>query len=213
MSQYCIYQLPVEKEYTFRDWEEVKGRFHFSDYKQVYKGELVDSVQYGEKITPCNKDDRSVLEDLYVKFNVNHPEDFTGRSLSVSDIVAVIRKDGTKYYYCDSFGWEDISNTVSPVVKSIYRVLVHDAEEQASFCEELSKYGFHWMSGQSAEKIPVFLKLSGNLGQIMNLNIHEKKIGFLPIEVYKNDPKAYGEILNSCISAEETLNIIKEELL
>lgn len=90
---------------------------------------------------------------------------------------------------------------------------MHDAEEQASFCEELSKHGFHWMSGQSAEKIPVFLKLSGNLGQIMNLNIHEKKIGFLPIEVYKNDPKAYGEILNSCISAEETLNIIKEELL
>ena len=72
MSQYCIYQLPVEKEYTFRDWEEVKGRFHFSDYKQVYKGELVDSVQYGEKITPCNKDDRSVLEDLYVKFNVKY---------------------------------------------------------------------------------------------------------------------------------------------
>lgn len=213
MSQYYIYQLPVEKDYTFRGWEEAKAIFHFSDYKQVYKGELVDYVQYGEKITPCNKDDRSVLEDLCLKFNVNHPKDFTGRSLSVSDIVAVIRKDGTKYYYCDSFGWEDISNTVSPVVKSIYRVLVHDAEEQASFCEELSKHGFHWMSGQSAEKIPVFLKLSGNLGQIMNLNIHEKKIGFLPIEVYKNDPKAYGEILNSCISAEETLNIIKEELL
>ena len=67
--------------------------------------------------------------------------------------------------------------------------------------------------GNLRRKIQFFLKLSGNLGQIMNLNIHEKKIGFLPIEVYKNDPKAYGEILNSCISAEETLNIIKEELL
>lgn len=213
MSQYCIYQLPVEKEYTFRGWKEAKAHFNFSDYKQVYKGELVDAAQYGEKITPCNKDDRSVLKDLYVKFNVNHPEDFTGRSLSVSDIVAVIRKSGTRYYYCDIFGWEDISGTVIPVVKSIYRVLVHDAEEQASFCEELSKYGFHWMSGQSAEQISQFLKLTGNLGQIMNLNIHEKKIGFFPIEVYKDDSKTYGEILNSCISVSKALVIIKEELL
>lgn len=148
-----------------------------------------------------------------MKFNINHPEDFTGRSLSVSDIVAVIRKSGTRYYYCDIFGWEDISGTVIPVVKSIYRVLVHDAEEQASFCEELSKYGFHWMSGQSAEQISQFLKLTGNLGQIMNLNIHEKKIGFFPIEVYKDDSKTYGEILNSCISVSKALVIIKEELL
>ena len=49
MSQYCIYQLPVEKEYTFRSWKEAKAHFNFSDYKQVYKGELVDAVQYGEK--------------------------------------------------------------------------------------------------------------------------------------------------------------------
>lgn len=213
MSQYCIYQLPVEKEYTFRDWEEVKKLFNFSDYKQVYKGELVDAVQCGEKITPCNKDDRSVLEDLYVKFNVNHPEDFIGRSLSVSDIVAVIRKSGTRYYYCDSFGWEDISGTVIPVVKSIYRVLVHDAEEQASFCKELSKYGFHWMSGQSAEQIPKFLKLTGNLGQVMVLYLSEKKIGFHPVEVYKNDSKSRAKILNSCVSTEKARCIIKEELL
>lgn len=75
MSQYCIYQLPVEKGYTFRGWKEAKPLFNFSDYKQVYKGELIEAVQYGEKITPCNKDDRSVLGDLYLKFNINHPEE------------------------------------------------------------------------------------------------------------------------------------------
>lgn len=148
-----------------------------------------------------------------MKFNINHPEDFTGRSLSVSDIVAVIRKSGTRYYYCDIFGWEDISDTVSPVVKSIYRVLVHDAEEQASFCEELSKYGFHWMSGQSAEQIPKCLKLTGNLGQVMVLYLSEKKIGFHPVEVYKNDSKSRAKILNSCVSTEKARCIIKEELL
>ena len=213
MSQYCIYQLPVEKEYTFRGWEEAKFHFQFLDYKQVYKGELVDAVQYGEKINTCNEDDHKVLESLYVQFNVTNPEDFIGRSLSVSDIVAVIRKGGTKYYYCDSFGWEDISDTVNLVVKSIYKVLIHDAEEQAFFCETLSKYGFHWLSGQSAEQIPKLIKLSGNLGQIMVLYLFKKKVGIHPMEVYEDDSKTYDEILKTCISVSKALAIIKEELL
>ena len=41
--------------------------------------------------------------------NINRPSDFTGHSLSVSDIVEIVRKDETKYYYCDDFGWTDIT--------------------------------------------------------------------------------------------------------
>lgn len=103
---------------------------------------------------------------------------------------------------------EDISDTLNPVVKSIYRVLIHDIEEQTFFCKELSKFGFRWLSGQTADQIPKFLKLSGNLGQIMVLYFPEKKIGFCPIEVYENDLKDYVEILNSCISVEKALSII-----
>ena len=34
-----------------------------------------------------------MLEELYAKFNVSRPDDFTGHSLSVSDIVA-LRQNG-----------------------------------------------------------------------------------------------------------------------
>lgn len=69
------------------------------------------------------------------------------------------------------------------------------------------------MSGQSAEQIPKFLKLTGNLGQVMVLYLPEKKIGFHPVEVYKNDSKSRAKILSSCVSTEKACYIIKEELL
>ena len=48
------------------------------------------------------------LNSLYEKFNINHPQDFTGHSLSVSDVV-VMRKNGEcKAYYVDSFGFTEL---------------------------------------------------------------------------------------------------------
>ena len=47
-----------------------------------------------------------ILDDIYEIFNVgNRPEDFTGHSLSVSDIIV---KDG-EMYYVDSIGFAKIS--------------------------------------------------------------------------------------------------------
>jgi hypothetical protein len=37
---------------------------------------------------------------------MSHPSDFRGHSLSVSDVVYL---DG-KYYYCDSFGYKELTN-------------------------------------------------------------------------------------------------------
>ncbi len=50
------------------------------------------------------------LEDIFVKFNTSLPSDYTGRSLSVSDIVY---SEGNEriddgYYYCDSIGWRRV---------------------------------------------------------------------------------------------------------
>ena len=41
------------------------------------------------------------LDDLFYIFNMQHPADFKGHSLSVSDVVKT--PDG--YFFCDSFGW------------------------------------------------------------------------------------------------------------
>lgn len=103
MSQYHIYQ--TDADYRFESWKYAKDQFDFSDYEKVYSGELIDKVQYAGKTTKCNQDDRKVLEELYVTFNVNIPSDYHARSLSMSDIVEIVRADGSHYYYCDRIGW------------------------------------------------------------------------------------------------------------
>ena len=49
------------------------------------------------------------LEGIYQKFNTNdRPTDFTGHSLSVSDIVAIKQDGHVSYHYCDSFGFRQL---------------------------------------------------------------------------------------------------------
>jgi len=101
---YKIYQLDHTKESVknshkmFERWEwliKYDGGFNFQDYKQVYEGE----TNLDEKF-----DDITILDNLFTKFNLNHPEDFHGHSLSVSDVVIL----GDKMYFCDNFGWKEI---------------------------------------------------------------------------------------------------------
>ena len=51
------------------------------------------------------------LEDVYKLLNVDHPDDYTARSLSVSDIVEVIDHTAVSpgFYYCDSVGFKSVS--------------------------------------------------------------------------------------------------------
>lgn len=104
MSQYYIYQ--TDADYRFLCWDAVKDKFMINDYHKVYSGELIDSIKYGNEITSCNEDDYEVLERLFETFNINRPKDYNARSLSVSDVVKIRRKDTTRYYYCDNMGWK-----------------------------------------------------------------------------------------------------------
>ncbi len=53
------------------------------------------------------------LESIYERFNLHHPDDFRGHSLSVSDVV-VLREDGrVQAYYVDSFGFTQVPEIFS----------------------------------------------------------------------------------------------------
>ena len=61
------------------------------------------------------KDD---LESIYTRFNVDRPADFTGHSLSVSDIV-VLHQDGKDTaHYCDRAGFSEVPEFLQPAQKS-----------------------------------------------------------------------------------------------
>lgn len=64
---------------------------------------IYDLVFAGD--VPC-----SHLEDIYRMFNVNHPNGYTGRSLSVSDVVQIqdSSTNGPTFHYCDSFGFKQV---------------------------------------------------------------------------------------------------------
>ena len=55
-----------------------------------------------------------LLESLYEKFNLYHPEDFRGHSLSVSDIVALKANDVVSCHYVDTIGFKELTDFMKP---------------------------------------------------------------------------------------------------
>ena len=98
-GKYGIYQLKDSAEtrdirFMDMDYLEKEGiPVSRENYTLVYTGELTEGMS---------------LEDIYTKFNIDHPADFTGHSLSVSDVV-VLHQDGENTsHYVDSVGYREI---------------------------------------------------------------------------------------------------------
>ena len=102
---YAIYQLKREDSTTDlrfmgSDWLQKKGLEPNRDnYDLIYTGRLYPSE---------NRID--TLERLYHMLNTDHPEDFRGHSLSVSDIVALKEQGVVSYHYVDSIGYTELPN-------------------------------------------------------------------------------------------------------
>ena len=69
-------------------------------YSTVYEGSL-DGAESG-------KSAQEVLDGLFEQFNIAHPEDFRGHSLSVSDVVVLQENGVEKAYYVDSLGFKEV---------------------------------------------------------------------------------------------------------
>ena len=85
-------------------------RFMNTDYLQS-KGLEIDRANYIPVYTGVldnNGDEQDKLNSIYAKFNIDRPQDFTGHSLSVSDIV-VLRQNGVvSCHYVDSWGFKEM---------------------------------------------------------------------------------------------------------
>lgn len=63
---------------------------------------------------PAYRNQTQLLEGLYEKFNIDHPSDFRGHSLSVSDIVALRVNGVVSSHYVDSFGFKELPEFIKP---------------------------------------------------------------------------------------------------
>ena len=99
-DSYCIYQLCRDPELAeLRFMNSHYLREHglepaFDHYEAVYSGAL-----------PSDGSTEARLDDLYMKFNTAHPQDYTGHSLSVSDIVVLRQQGAVSSHYVDSVGF------------------------------------------------------------------------------------------------------------
>lgn len=92
-----------------------------------YRFEPLDSIhRNGLSVKPENYElvyeapltEKDNLESIYTRFNVDRPADFTGHSLSVSDIV-VLHQDGKDTaHYCDRTGFSEVPEFLQPAQKS-----------------------------------------------------------------------------------------------
>lgn len=102
---YAIYQLKSDDStadirFMNSEYLQKKGiEPQYENYELVYTGALTKDGNQIEK-----------LEDLYRIFNVEHPQDFIGHSLSVSDIVALKQAGVVSYHYVDSIGYKELIN-------------------------------------------------------------------------------------------------------
>lgn len=102
MVKICIFQLKDKNNPNlFRGWressEDDEYPFNPEDYTCVYS---TDSTKLSITV-------ENILNSIFDIFNVSHPKDFFGHSLSVSDIV-LLDGERTGCFYCDTFGWKDI---------------------------------------------------------------------------------------------------------
>ena len=99
----AIYQIDLDKDKNCVAFESLEC------LKKVQGTEWIMSEIY-DKVYECEMEGNS-LEDVFQKFNIAKPVDYTARSLSVSDIVEVIESEDIEpgYYYCDSIGFEKVN--------------------------------------------------------------------------------------------------------
>ena len=92
-----------------------------------YRFEPLDSIhRNGLSVKPENYElvyeapltEKDNLESIYTRFNVDRPADFTGHSLSVSDIVVLHQNGKDTAHYCDRAGFSEVPEFLQPAQKS-----------------------------------------------------------------------------------------------
>lgn len=102
-NSYAIYQYhqadnEMGYQYMSLDFIEKMGMsVKGSDYQMMYQGVL---------------EAQDTLEDLYIKFNIDRPEDFEGHSMSTSDVVILKRDGEMKAYYVNDIGFRELPEFV-----------------------------------------------------------------------------------------------------
>ena len=94
----------------YQSWKKNHGR----QVKRSEKGiRIIAPAPYKVRTEQDVIDPETMLEKLYEKFNVDHPEDFYGHSLSVSDVVMLRQNGLVSAHYVDAVGFAPLEGFYS----------------------------------------------------------------------------------------------------
>jgi len=102
---FSIYQIKggdETRDLRFEPYDRLIASGHRVDVKNY-------ALVYSAPLTPGTS-----LEDIYTRFNIDHPKDFKGHSLSVSDVVVLHQNGQDTAHYVDSFGYKDVPEFLQP---------------------------------------------------------------------------------------------------
>ena len=108
-DSYAILQMPTEpanRNRLFLSYDALRRlgeQPQLCHYETVYTGTL-------PKISDMNW----MLEQLFEQFNLEQPQDYPGRSLSVSDIVLMKVHGQMSSHYVDSIGFKELPDFLAP---------------------------------------------------------------------------------------------------
>ena len=153
IDTFSIYQLKRGNEtldYRFEPLDSIHRNglsVKPENYELVYQAPLAEGVS---------------LEDIYTRFNIDRPADFTGHSLSISDIVVLHENGRDTAHYCDRLGFSQVPEFLNPVQEKEAPLLTPDDLETGEVIRtprggfyvtamsreqmEAAGYGFHHQS-------------------------------------------------------------------
>ena len=118
---FSIYQLKrgdETRDFRFEPYDRLVATGHTAEqtnYDLIYTAELAPGTS---------------LEDIYTRFNIDHPKDFKGHSLSVSDVVVLHQNGQDTAHYVDSSGYRQVPEFLQPPEKENPLKHVEDTIEQ-----------------------------------------------------------------------------------
>ena len=105
VGSFSIYQL--------KDGNETLD-YRFEPLDSIHRNGLSVKPENYELVYEAPLTEKDNLESIYTRFNVDRPADFTGHSLSVSDIVVLHQNGKDTAHYCDRFGFSQVPEFLQP---------------------------------------------------------------------------------------------------
>ena len=122
-NAYALYQLKegaALRSLRFEAYQQAKNSIDRKNYRPVYTGALPQGTLPQQ------------LNELFQRFNRDYPQDFHGRSLSVSDVIAVRQNGVLSAHYVDAIGFVKLPDFLADLSPARQKIPIQEQLKTAS---------------------------------------------------------------------------------